>query len=86
MTGPEHLRARELLEELWRAAGRLGIGTDIARRAGDLADEHALRGYDAVHLASYEAIASEQTILVTLDEDLRRAARQIGFTIAPRTA
>ena len=76
-------RARDLLEELWRATDRLGIGTALARRAGDLAEQHALRGYDAVHLASFETIAGDGTLLVTFDEDLRRAARAVGFTVAP---
>jgi predicted nucleic acid-binding protein len=79
----ELLRARAQLEELWEAVDRVAVRTSLVRRAGDLADQHALRGYDAVHLASFETLASDETLLVTFDEDLRRAARAIGLTVAP---
>jgi hypothetical protein len=82
----EYLHARELLEELWRAADRLGTRTSLAHRAGDLAEEHALIGDDAVHLASFETIASDGAPLVAFDEGLRRAALAIGFAIAPQPA
>lgn len=78
----EHVRARELMERLWRETDRLGLRTALARRAGDLAEQHALRGYDAVHLACFETLA-EEAILVTFDDDLRRAARASGFALAP---
>jgi predicted nucleic acid-binding protein len=38
---------------------------DVLRRAGDLAEAHALRGYDAVHLASAESVAADETVVVT---------------------
>jgi predicted nucleic acid-binding protein len=79
----DHGRALEMLEQLWRRSDRLRVTAAVARRAGDLAEQHGLRGYDAVHLASFETIASEDTLLVTFDDDLRRAARATGFTIAP---
>jgi predicted nucleic acid-binding protein len=48
----ELLRARAQLEELWEAVDRVAVRMSLVRRAGDLADQHALCGYDAVHLAS----------------------------------
>jgi predicted nucleic acid-binding protein len=60
----------------------LGIDGPLARRAGELAEEHKLRGYDAVHLASALALGADTT-LVTWDEDLKRAAAQSGCAIAP---
>ncbi len=75
---------RGVLERLWEEVDRLDMTGRLARRAGDLAEDYALRGYDAVHLASFESIASDGALLVTFDEDLRRAARSSGFTLAPR--
>jgi hypothetical protein len=63
-----------------RRAGRRP--TDLLRRAGDLAETHALRGYDAVHLASAAAIAHDRTVMVTADRHLRTAARDLGLAAA----
>jgi predicted nucleic acid-binding protein len=52
-------------------------------RAGDLAQRHALRGYDAVHLASAAEFGGAATV-VTSDRGLARAARAIGLrTVLP---
>jgi hypothetical protein len=78
------VETRRVLERLWEEIERVDLTGRLAHRAGDLAEQHALRGYDAVHLASFETIASEDALLVTFDEDLRSAARVLGFTVAPR--
>ena len=54
----------------------------LADRAGELATEHGLRGYDAVHLASYELIETDTSVLVAADGDLVRAAKTIGHAVA----
>ncbi len=54
----------------------------IARDAGELAERFALRGYDAVHLASALSAGGPVT-LATWDADLRSAAEQSGCAIAP---
>ena len=60
----------------------IGIDAQLARQAGQLAEQFALRGYDAVHLAS--ALATGEVItLVSWDHDLRRAATRNGCAIAP---
>ena len=56
---------------------------EVVRHAGDLAERHALRGYDAVHLASALAAAADDAVLVTWDDDLGRAARAEGLAIVP---
>lgn len=45
-------RAVEALDEGWESYDRLAVSDAVARRAGDMAEEYALRGFDAVHLAS----------------------------------
>ena len=60
----------------------IGIDQALARRAGDLAEEFKLRGYDAVHLASALALGAATT-MVTWDNDLGRAAMASGCGLAP---
>jgi predicted nucleic acid-binding protein len=75
-------RAREEFESLQSELALVGIDGQLARGAGELAEEHKLRGYDAVHLASALALGTDIT-LVTWDEDLKRAAAQRGCAVAP---
>ena len=71
-----------VLDDLYASIDRIEIDERLVRRAGDLAQSHALRGYDAVHLAGLERIADEVTVLVSGDGDLCRAARAIGVAVA----
>lgn len=75
--------ARRRLEELWGEIERIEPTETLARAAGDIAERSGLRGYDAVHLASYEEIADEQTVLVAADGDLVRAAAARGHATLP---
>jgi predicted nucleic acid-binding protein len=74
--------ARAELERLWAGLEEITLTTELARRAGDVASELALRGYDAVHLASAEAVLDEDGVLVAADVRLAAAARSLGLTLA----
>jgi len=54
----------------------------LARSAGDLAQIHQLRGYDAAHLAAAMAALDSELVLVTGDSDLANAARAQGLPVA----
>jgi predicted nucleic acid-binding protein len=82
LTRSAHGRAREQLESVYGELLLIGIDLPLARRAGELAEEFALRGYDAVHLASALTVDTATT-LATWDVDLRRAALQTGCGVAP---
>ncbi len=69
----DHLYGRLLLVEL---------DEELVQRAGDLAEIHGLRGYDAVHLASAETLAAQDRVLVTADFALSRAAEAEGISTA----
>lgn len=58
------------------------VDAAIAATAGRLADVYALRAYDAVHLASYQRMEAENSLLVAADGDLVRAATAIGHAVA----
>lgn len=77
-----HHQACEELESLHGELSLIGIDGCLARHAGQLAEDCALRGYDAVQLASALA-AGCTTTLVSWDQDLRRAAARNGCAIAP---
>jgi len=78
-TAAQHRAAVDALGELWLEVDGIVLTEALAIRAGELAEIFALRGYDAVHLASAEAIADEDTILVTADQDLASAAASLGL-------
>ena len=75
-------QARGEFESLQSELLLIGIDGQLARHAGRLAEEFALRGYDAVHLASALAFGADTTV-VTWDQDLGRAAVRVGCAVAP---
>jgi uncharacterized protein len=78
---PRQLHAsRRRISALWAAIDRIEPTEPVTRRAGDLAERHRLRAYDAVHLASLEHAADPGTVLVSADVELLQAARSLGFT------
>ena len=61
----------------------IGVDAALARAAGQLAEEHSLRGYDAVHLATALCSDDRNLLVVTWDRDLGGAALQRGLAVAP---
>jgi uncharacterized protein len=83
LTARAHDRAVSELDALNAELVIIGVDEALAQRAGELADERALRGYDAVHLASAFALGPGETIVVTWDRDLNDAALGAGLAVAP---
>jgi len=83
LTARAHDRAVAELDALNAELVIVGVDEALAQRAGELADERALRGYDAVHLASALALGPGETIVVTWDRDLNDAAVGAGIAVAP---
>jgi uncharacterized protein len=75
-------RARPELEARWRTIDVVGFDETVADVAGLAAEQHRLRGADAVHLASAAVLGSGVTML-SLDESLRRASLAVGLDVAP---
>ena len=61
----------------------LATRPELLERAAELAEGFALRGYDAVHLASAERVrlALPVTRFVSFDRNLNRAAKLLGFAL-----
>lgn len=76
--------AKAELERRWRQFVRIEVPEPVARAAGDLAEDHALRAYAAVQLASaLEAGRGGSFLFVSFDQTLLWAARLSGLAVAP---
>lgn len=69
------------LDEVYGQLDRIDIDDPLVHRAGGLAQDHGLRGYDAVHLAGLERVAGDQTVLVSGDQNLCRAASSLEIAV-----
>lgn len=83
VTGTELKWIKARLETRWRQLEIVEVDAEIAAASGDLAEAHALRGYDAVHLACGAALDDESLVFATWDTDLREAAQQLGLRMVP---
>ena len=74
---------RELDRE-WGTYNVVDLTDPLVRAAGALAERHALRGYDAVHLAAaLDLTAAGGTVeFAAFDERLNRAARRERLSVA----
>lgn len=70
-------------EGYWAAVRPVELTAAVERRAGDLARAHALRGADAVHLASALAIGDPNLIVAVWDRRLHTGAQAAGCRVAP---
>lgn len=79
---------RATVDDLGSACGAMtliGVDWTLAKHAGELAERHALRGYDAMHLATALASNSTEYVLVTWDRDLARGAVDAGISVIPNS-
>lgn len=81
-TGDQHL-AEAVWEQFWAATRAVELTDPITMHAGELAGAHALRGADAVHLASALAVGAGDTLFAAWDGRLRSGAAAAGLQIAP---
>jgi uncharacterized protein len=72
----------EALDGLYAQLDLVEVDDLLVRRAGDLAQHHALRGYDAIHLAAAERVGHETTVMVAGDRDLCAAAAALDLAVA----
>ncbi len=77
-----HVRALALLDALGSELDMVAVDESLARRAGVLASDHALRGYDAVHCAAAERLAVPDLVVASGDRQLLRACRELGMAVA----
>ena len=75
------------LQQDWPAYFVLDVSWPVAKLAGELAGQHRLRGFDAIHLASAVTIKTRLRSTVTfcsLDRKLEDAAHAVSLDVAGR--
>jgi predicted nucleic acid-binding protein len=82
LTGRQLREAVRRLDVQFQQLDVVELDDGLARRAGELAEAHGLRAYDAVHLAAADRIRDPEFVLVAGDEALLRAAQAEGLAIA----
>jgi uncharacterized protein len=78
-----HQAAKREFERVWRQLRLIELAELVVQAAGDLAEQLALRGSDAIHLASAVLASDREFVLVTWDRDLGAAALTLGLAVAP---
>jgi hypothetical protein len=76
-------RAERAWEEFWAATRPVELTGVVTATAGRLAGEHALRGADAMHLASLLAVGAAGAWFAVWDRRLRAAADAAGVRVVP---
>jgi predicted nucleic acid-binding protein len=79
-------RAQRVFTGEWTDFARISISEGLVERATTLAWDHALRGYDAVHLAaalSWQESVDTAMTFATFDRQLWRAAQKAGLKSWP---
>jgi len=70
-------------EEFWAAVRPVELTAELERVAGELSERHALRGADAVHLASALAVRAPDLVVAVWDGRLRAGVIAAGLAIVP---
>jgi uncharacterized protein len=69
----------------WGRYLQIAINAPTVRQAGDLAEKHALKGYDALHLSAAMTLrkaTGAPVLFLTADEALQRAAKKELFYLS----
>ena len=79
-------KAVAILDDDWSRYAIVEVSDGVVRNAGQLADRHALRGFDAIHLAAALELhrARDQIRFGCFDERLSLAARKEKLVPAGR--
>ena len=75
--------AEQAWEDYWAAVRPVELTAAVERHAGELARLHALRGADAVHLASAMAVGDPELVLAVWDQRLHAGGRAAHLRVAP---
>lgn len=86
LSGPSVDEALHSFDAFWTAVRPVELTERVEADAGRLASEHALRGADAVHLASALALRDPQLVMAVWDRRLSAAATASGLAVSPARA
>ena len=75
----QHAQANAAMETHWQSVFVVEVTEAVIDDAGELAEQEALQGSDAVHLASARRAAVD--VMITSDAEMVRAARSRGLKV-----
>ncbi len=78
----QHMAARDRLDLVFAQLDLVDIDDDLVDRAAELAEQYALRAYDAIHLAAAERVIDADLVVVAGDQALIAAAEKLGIPTA----
>lgn len=86
LTPGDHARCRRQFDRDWAGFSIVSVTAELIRRAATLAENHAVRAYDSIHLAAAEATARVATgrtdfRFAAFDARLSEVARTSGLAI-----
>jgi predicted nucleic acid-binding protein len=82
LTASQHAAAVRELDTIVTQIDHVEVTPELAFAAGELAHEHGLRGYDAVHLAAATRSLGSTDAIATGDAALAQAATTLGIAVA----
>jgi predicted nucleic acid-binding protein len=83
--GGRHRERVEQLDRDWEQFAVVELTQAVAHSAGELAERHALRGFDAIHLASalwLKGTRADDLAFEAFDRPLTAGAKSAGLTVA----
>jgi uncharacterized protein len=86
LTETQARQAQRTFARDWPDLARVPVTEALVARAGALAWDHGLRGYDAVQLASaltYQEAVGSEILMATFDTPLWKAAQREGLNAWP---
>lgn len=85
LTPAQFRRGLDDLENLWGGIYVHAVNDALLAQAAEAARAHALRAYDAVHLAGALSFAAGEALeFACWDKELRDAAHKHGFALFPQ--
>lgn len=76
-------KAKDDWERYWATVRAIELGPHLDHSAGDLAEAHGLRGFDAIHVASATRIHTTDVVIATWDTRIYLAAQSMGYATVP---
>ncbi len=77
--------AKDAWATVWDALRVVEVSLDVGALTGELAEEHALSGFDAIHLASAAQLAVDGVVVATWDTRLHAGACELDLATLPAT-
>lgn len=82
---PPKAQLLPIIDNDWQTLNVILPTEMLVKRAGNLADQFGLRGYDSIHLAAAEAISlqimPQPLVFACFDKHLNKAAKILGMTV-----